>query len=95
MRNVSDKLNHQYQQDNWYVCSLVVQAHPEKLASVKTALTAMPYTEIHGEKAEDGKLVVVIEANFQPTLVEQMEKIKEIDGVIVVSLIYSHQDEQF
>ena len=54
----------------------------------------MPYTEIHGEKAEEGKLVVVMESDFQPTLVEQMEMIKEIDGVIVVSLIYSHQDEQ-
>lgn len=55
----------------------------------------MPNTEIHGEKANEGKLVVVIEADFQPTLVQQMESIKEIDGVIVVSLIYSHQDEQF
>lgn len=95
MRNVSDKLNHQHTDGNWYVCSLVVQARPEKLAAVKEALLAMPYTEIHGEKADEGKLVVVIEADFQPKLVEQMESIKEIDGVIVVSLIYSHQDEQF
>lgn len=94
MRNVSDKLNHTQTEGNWYVCSLVVQARPEKLASVKKALLAMPYTEIHGEKAEEGKLVVVMESDFQPTLVEQMEMIKEIDGVIVVSLIYSHQDEQ-
>lgn len=95
MRNVADKLNHQPHAGNWYVCSLVVQARPEKLTSVKKALTAMPNTEIHGEKADEGKLVVVIEADFQPTLVQQMESIKEIDGVIVVSLIYSHQDEQF
>lgn len=95
MRNVSDKLNHQHQEGNWYVCSLVVQARPEKLASVKNALMAMPNTEIHGEKTEEGKLVVVMEADFQPVLVQQMESIKEIDGVIVVSLIYSHQDEQF
>lgn len=95
MRNVTDKLNHQHQEGNWYVCSLVVQARPEKLNTVKTALQAMPYTEIHGEKADEGKLVVVIESDFQPTLVEQMNNIKEIDGVIVVSLIYSQQSEQF
>lgn len=95
MRNVSDKLNYQHQNDNWYVCSLIVQARPEKLDSIKNALNAMPYTEIHGEKVDEGKLVVVIESNFQPTLVKQMESIKEIDGVIVVSLIYSQQDEPF
>ncbi|MGX3096146.1 chaperone NapD [Ursidibacter sp. B-7004-1] len=95
MRNVSDKLNHTHTDGNWYVCSLVVQARPEKLTAVKNTLLTMPYTEIHGEKVEEGKLVVVIEADFQPILVEQMEQIKEIDGVIVVSLIYSHQDENF
>lgn len=95
MRNVSDKLNYQHQDGNWYVCSLVVQARPEKLEKVKKILQSMPYTEIHGEKAEEGKLVVVIESDFQPALVEQMNKIKEIDGVIVVSLIYSQQSEQF
>lgn len=95
MRNVSDKLNHQHSSDNWYVCSLVVQARPEKLAQVKAALQALPNTEIHGEKAEEGKLVVVLEADFQPDLVDRMEHIKDIDGVIVVSLIYSQQDEQF
>lgn len=95
MRNVSDKLNHHQADENWYVCSLIVQARPEKLERVKSALTAMPLTEIHAEKTDEGKLVVVIEANFQPDLVAQMESIKEIDGVIVVSLIYSQQDEQF
>lgn len=95
MRNVADKLNHTQTDGNWYVCSLVVQARPEKLSAVKKALLAMPFTEIHGEKADEGKLVVVIESDFQPNLVDQMAQIKEIDGVIVVSLIYSHQDEQF
>ncbi|MDO4698592.1 MAG: chaperone NapD [Pasteurellaceae bacterium] len=95
MKNVADKLNHDYANGNWYVCSLVVQVKPEKLVQVKTALLAMPHTEIHGEKPDEGKLVVVLEADFQPTLVELMESIKDIDGVIVVSLIYSQQDEEF
>ncbi|QLB21650.1 reductase [Vespertiliibacter pulmonis] len=88
-------MNHQHQDGNWYVCSLIVQARPEKLETVKTVLQAMPYTEIHGEKTEEGKLIVIIESDFQPTLVEQMNNIKEIEGVIVVSLIYSQQSESF
>lgn len=94
MRNVSDKLNYSPDEGNWYVCSLVVQVKPAKLDKVKTALGKLPHTEIHAEKPEEGKLVVVLEADYQPDLVERMEQIKEIDGVIVVSLIYSQQDEQ-
>lgn len=94
MRNVNDKLNYDEVEGNWYVCSLIVQVKPAKLASVKQALLARPYTEIYAEKPEEGKLVVVLESGYQPDLVERMEQIKELDGVIVVSLIYSQQDEQ-
>lgn len=95
MRNVTDKLNQTKTEGNWYVCSLVVQARPEKLDNVSATLRKMPYTEIYAEKREEGKLVVVLEADFQPDLVARMNEIKEIDGVIVVSLIYSQQDEIF
>ncbi|QIW16826.1 reductase [Pasteurellaceae bacterium RH1A] len=94
MRNVTDKLEHDQVDGNWYVCSLVVQAKPEKLESVKAAITNLPYAEIHGEKPDEGKLVVVLESDYQPDLVGKMDAIKDISGVIVVSLIYSHQDEQ-
>lgn len=93
MRNVSDKLNYHASTDNWYVCSLVVQVKPNKLAGVKAALNALPNTEIYAEKPEEGKLVVVLAADYQPILVERMEQMKDIDGVIVVSLIYSQQHE--
>ncbi|WP_373777275.1 chaperone NapD [Glaesserella sp.] len=80
--------------DNWYVASLVVQAKPEKLDEVKSALLAKTGTEIFGEKVEEGKLVVVMEADYQPDLVEKMEAVKEIKGVVSVSLVYNYQDEQ-
>jgi len=35
--------------ENWYVCSIVVQARPEKLNQVKEAILAIPTAEIHGE----------------------------------------------
>ena len=38
--------------ENWYVCSIVVQARPEKLNQVKEAILAIPTAEIHGEKSE-------------------------------------------
>lgn len=80
--------------ENWYVSSLIVQAKPEKLAKVKQTLLALGQTEIHGEKVEEGKLVVVMESTVQAELVERMEQIKDIDGVIVVSLIANYVDEK-
>ena len=44
--------------ENWYVCSIVVQARPEKLNQVKEAILAISTAEIHGEKSDEGKLVV-------------------------------------
>lgn len=81
------------EQENWYVASLVVQVKHAKLATVKQTLTAQTGTEIHAENSEEGKLVVVMESHFQPELVARMEALKEIDGVVAVSLIYSYQDE--
>lgn len=79
--------------NNWYVCSLVVQAKPQKLSQVKAAILAIPTAEIHAEKAEEGKLVVTLENERQLALADQIDLVKEIDGVIVVSLISNYIDE--
>ncbi|WP_181144527.1 chaperone NapD, partial [Haemophilus influenzae] len=40
------------------------------------------------------KFVVVMQSNDQHLLLEKMESVKDIDGVINVSLVYHEQDEQ-
>lgn len=81
------------QTGNWYVSSLVVQVRAEFIDSVKLTLQAMPNTEIHGEKLEEGKLVVVMEADKEKDLVSRMESVQTLEGVMAVSLIYSQRDE--
>ncbi|EXI61427.1 reductase [Mannheimia granulomatis] len=88
---MSEKLS---ENENWYVCSLVVQARPDRLDAVKAEILNIPFTEIHGEKAEEGKLVVTIESNVHLALSDRIDKIKDIKGVIVVSLISNYIDEQ-
>ena len=77
--------------ENWYVCSIVVQARPEKLNQVKEAILAIPTA---GEKSDEGKLVVTLESNRQLALADLMDEIKDIPGVIVVSLISNYLDEK-
>ena len=45
-------MNQFSENENWYVCSIVVQARPEKLSQVKEAILAISGAEIHGEKSE-------------------------------------------
>lgn len=80
--------------DNWYVASLVLQVRQEMLEQVKQRLAEMPLTEIHGEKPDEGKIVVVFEADKEKDLVAKMESLPKLEGVMAVSLIYSQRDEQ-
>ncbi|MEG9487819.1 chaperone NapD [Mannheimia indoligenes] len=88
---MSEKLS---ENENWYVCSLVVQAKPEKLEDVKAEILNIPYTEIHGEKPEEGKLVVTIESDVHLALSDRIDQVRDIKGVIVISLISNYIDEQ-
>ena len=80
--------------ENWYVCSLVVQAKPEKLEQVKADILAISTAEIHGVKPEEGKLVVILESDRQLALADLIEQVKDVSGVIVVSLISNYLDEK-
>lgn len=88
---MSEKLS---ENENWYVCSLVVQAKPEKLDYVKAEILKIPFAEIHGEKAEEGKLVVTLESEVHLALSDLIDQVRDIKGVIVVSLISNYIDEK-
>lgn len=77
---------------NWYVASLVLHVRPEHLVAVKTKIAEMPNTEIHVE-TDEGKLVVLVEADIERELVNKMETLERFEGVAAFSLIYSHRDE--
>lgn len=79
---------------NWYVCSLVVQAKPAKLAQVQQQILTVPHAEIHGVNENLGKIIVTLESDRQLALADRMDEIKNIEGVILVSLISNYIDEQ-
>lgn len=79
---------------DWHVVGLILQANPKKIASIQTALLAIPHTEIPAVDQAQGKIVVVMQSHDQHILLDNMEAVKDIDGVITVSLVYHQQDEQ-
>lgn len=80
---------------DWHVCGLIVQVKPEKIEQIQAALLAIPHTEIPAADHEIGKLVVVMQSHHHRLLLDHMENIRHIEGVIDVSLVYHEQDEQF
>ncbi|OOF89505.1 nitrate reductase [Rodentibacter ratti] len=79
---------------DWHVVGLIVQANPKKMAAIQTALLEIEHTEIPTFDEKMGKLVVVMQSHDQHVLLDNMESVNNIDGVINVSLIYHEQDEQ-
>ena len=79
---------------DWHVVGLIVQGNPEKMAAIQTALLALEHTEVPTFDAKMGKMVVVMQSHDQHLLLDKMESVKDIDGVINVSLVYHEQDEQ-
>ena len=79
---------------DWHVVGLIVQGNPEKMAAIQTALLAIEHTEVPTFDEKMGKLVVVMQSHDQHLLLDNMESVKDIDGVINVSLVYHEQDEQ-
>ena len=79
---------------DWHVVALIVQGNPEKFAAIRTALLAIEHTEIPTFDEKFGKMVVVMQSHDQHILLEKIESVKDIDGVINVSLVYHEQDEQ-
>lgn len=81
-------------QTSWHVCGLVVQAHPQHIATVSAALSELEGSEVAASDAEHGRLVVVMEAAQSDALLRQIESARNIANVLAVSLVYHQQDEQ-
>lgn len=93
MQNSNSATSSLQQSENWYVASLILQVKPEKMAQVKATIAEMPHTDIHTEVPDEGKLIVLVEADVERDLVHKMETLERLDGVAAFSLIYSQRDE--
>lgn len=72
-----------------HISSFIVFCKAEKHQAVEQALNAQPDIELHGSDNK-GKFVVVTEAKHQGIIMDRIDLISAIDGVINTSLVY-HQ----
>lgn len=80
--------------NSWQVCSLIVQVKNEQVGTVTTALNQLTGCEVAIRSPETGKLIVVVESEHSSTLLDTIDSVRNVDGVLAVSLVYHQQDEQ-
>lgn len=69
------------------IASLIVHAQPARLDAVKANLLRLPHLEVH-QQSPQGKLVVVIEAEHEAQILDSLNVIQNLPGVLNAVLVY-------
>lgn len=70
-----------------HIASLLVHVRPELLEAVKANLRRLDGLELHQESPL-GKLVVVLESEREQHILERIEQINALPGVLNAALVY-------
>jgi len=72
-----------------HISSLVVHSRPDRVQSIIASLDLIDGTEVHGG-AETGKLIVTLETETESQVVERINAIQLLDGVLAATLVFHH-----
>jgi periplasmic nitrate reductase NapD len=72
-----------------HISSLVVHVRPEMAGTVVDTINAMPGVEVEMQDGR-GKLVVVLETATELTIVEHLNTIQTLPGVLSTALVFHH-----
>jgi periplasmic nitrate reductase NapD len=75
-----------------YIASCIARAHQHNLAEVQTGIDEMDRCTV---EASDGKskLVVLVEGTSTAQLLDSVDRIRGITGVLSVDLVYQHAED--
>ena len=75
--------------DQWHIASLLVQAKPELREKIGHQLKTIENLEV-STFTESGKWILIIEAPHESVLMQHIEFINNIQGVLSTNLVYHH-----
>lgn len=75
-----------------HIASFVIHHRPECATTLDVALAALPDTEL--ALREGGRSIVLCESADEGALLDRIESLNRIDGVIGVSLVHHHAESR-
>ena len=78
--------------EEWHISSLIVHIRPEKWQEIETSINLLEGAELI-TMSPIGKAVVVLEAPNQRVIMEVIDNINALDGVLSTGLVY-HEFEK-
>ena len=72
-----------------HVSSLVVHVRPEAAADAARSIAAMRGAEVH-QRIAGGKLIVTLETGTTGDIMQHIERINDLPGVVTTALVYHH-----
>jgi periplasmic nitrate reductase NapD len=75
-----------------HIASFIVMVRPEREASIVQAIQSLPQTEVVVH--ENGRIVLVMEGEHRGEMMDRVDAIQALDGVITVNLVYHHAEEK-
>jgi periplasmic nitrate reductase NapD len=75
-----------------HIASVLVRARPERAAHVAARIAAQADSEVYA--VEEGKIVVVLEAQSERALAERMDELRGEPDVLFVNLVFHQVDGQ-
>jgi nitrate reductase NapD len=74
-----------------HIAGAIVHVAPGRLPQARSAIGEMPDVEVRA--ADDrGKLVVVVEAQSGSAVLDRLDAIRRIEGVLSALLVYQHAE---
>ena len=76
-----------------HITSLVVRTLPAQWQQTLARVRRLQNVEVHTGDAV-GKFVVLLETDDEQQILDAIDRIQEIDGVLSATMVYHHIDEQ-
>lgn len=72
-----------------HISSLVVHSDPSRVSAIVEHIGTIDGAEVHGGE-DTGKLVVTLETDTEHQVVERINAIQLLDGVLAATLVFHH-----
>ncbi|WP_262030135.1 chaperone NapD [Microvirga sp. Mcv34] len=72
-----------------HISSLVVHSRPDRVQAISERIGLIEGAAVHGG-AEAGKLIVTLETDTESQVVERINAIQLLDGVLAATLVFHH-----